>query len=343
MRAAPRSRAGRVTAHMCTRPRALMHDPRPLRSCPADGGSSMQEQDAGAMLLSLGGGRKEDGLNGAAGASSSLGKHPRPNQRRDTQQNPIPVTYGMIQPFPGMMPAGGFLQAAPAPMFFQAPMGRVFAPMGATPMNGMMPNGAFAMNPQRCAALRPPRGHHRDTTPRSRAPCPCGPVTWQLPTSDRSCERAVERGGRRRRCFCRGVRRAGGQEAETRGGRGSLHWQRAVGSPAVSPSARRIHRRAARLAAAGPDHVHDAGDVGSGASQLQWPTAVWAAAAADGAAGDGARARGAAGASRRADGCGAAAAAARRPCDGVRADGRLHVAWGAGAAGCTDADGRRAP
>ena len=107
----------------------------------ANGGCGGSIQDAGEVLLSFAGGRKEGESNGSSPTSVNLGKRSLGMQSRRENNNTgqMPVQYGMMQAFPGMAPwsgaAMGGAPMAPAPMFFPAPMGR----MAYAPMNGMMP------------------------------------------------------------------------------------------------------------------------------------------------------------------------------------------------------------
>jgi len=110
------------------------------------GGAGASIQDAGEVLLSFAGGRKEGESNGSP-TSLNLGKRSLGMQSRRPEPNnagqQMPVQFGMMPAMmPGMNPWAGAM-AAPgsmgaAPMFFPAPMGRMYAPM-----NGMMQTPPF--------------------------------------------------------------------------------------------------------------------------------------------------------------------------------------------------------
>jgi len=110
-----------------------------LQTTPGGGGASIQ--DAGEVLLSFAGGRKEGEGHGSP-TSLNLGKRSLGMQSRRPEPNnsgpQMPVQFGMMptmmpamNPWAGAMAAPGGMGAAP--MFFPAPMGRMYAPM-----NGMM-------------------------------------------------------------------------------------------------------------------------------------------------------------------------------------------------------------
>ena len=142
-----------------------------LQTPPGGGGASIQ--DAGEVLLSFAGGRKETESSGSPTSLNlgkrSLGMQSRLPEPANTGQQ-MPVQFGMIPAMmPGMNPYGGMM-AAPggmgaAPMFFSAPMGRMYAPM-----NGMMQPPPFVG--ARCATIHAPPPPPPPAPPRA-PPSPC--------------------------------------------------------------------------------------------------------------------------------------------------------------------------
>jgi hypothetical protein len=132
----------------------------------ANGGCGGSIQDAGEVLLSFAGGRKEGESNGSSPTSVNLGKRSLGMQSRRENNNTgqMPVQYGMMQAFPGMAPwsgaAMGGAPMAPAPMFFPAPMGR----MAYAPMNGMMPAQPYVGNGCNGSAVPQASGTGSDTS-----------------------------------------------------------------------------------------------------------------------------------------------------------------------------------
>ena len=144
-----------------------------LQTAPGGGGASIQ--DAGEVLLSFAGGRKEGESHGSP-TSLNLGKRSLGMQSRRPEPNnagqQMPVQFGMMPAMmPGMNPWAGAM-AAPggmgaAPMFFPAPMGRMYAPM-----NGMMQAPPFVGG--RCATMHASPPHYA-LSPVSRGSPPRAP------------------------------------------------------------------------------------------------------------------------------------------------------------------------